>query len=253
MSREGSPSLTPMGPASHPGKPGPTHLHLWWLDLAVADDRLAACAALLTRLERDRADRFRFARDRRRFIVRRAGLRQVLAAYAGVSATDLHFETGPAGKPALAGGASSAAAFNLSDSGDRAVIAVTAGTPVGVDIEQTRAIDDAADLAARFFALGEVRGLAALPEADRPAGFYRCWTRKEAVLKARGVGLSASLGTFEVGLDPRRAGTVTWDGQTWRLTDLGSDGWAGCAATAFEPTRIERVRFAPGGPLARPA
>src|SRR5262249_43542154 len=133
-----------------------------------------------------RAGRLVRPTDSARFIVARAGLRRVLGAYSGGRAEDIRFALSPSGKPRLGG--TTSLHFNISHSGDLAAYAL-ARVEVGVDIEQLRQIDRPLELAARFFAGSEHSALAALAPNDVSTAFLRCWTRKEAYVKALGVGI----------------------------------------------------------------
>ena len=181
-------------------------VHCFGLDPGEAET--ARLAGLLDEGERAHAARFRFDRDRRRFLVRRGRLREVLGRATGVAPARLAFTTGSHGKPALPDGP----CFSLSHSGERMML-VLADRAVGCDIER---IDDAvewAPLAERLFAAGERRALAALPEADGRRGFFECWARKEAFVKALGLGLSYPLEAFEVAVGPEArllAGGAGW-------------------------------------------
>lgn len=159
-----------------------------------ADDLLA----LLDDDERGRASRFRFAGDRARFVAAHAMTRIAIGRATGCPPDALRFTAGPFGKPRLAESAIDVR-FNLSHAGDRALLALTRGREVGIDIEEHRPLD-VLDLAARFFAVDEIHALEALPASEREEAFYRCWTRKEAFIKALGLGLSLPLDCFSVSL-----------------------------------------------------
>lgn len=208
--------------------------------------------AVLSPDERDRAGRFLRPIHRDRYAAGRAWLRRVLAGYLGRSPSEIAFAYGQHEKPALAGGPGWLD-FNLAHSEEHALLAVSPGFPVGVDIEVLRPVDE--KLPQRFFAPGEVAALAALPAAARQAAFFRCWTRKEAYLKALGSGLATPLDAFEVTLGPgeaarllrvagkpdeaaawqmlhwepegqlpRRMGAVAARRRGWRLVEMGSGG-----------------------------
>lgn len=158
---------------------------------------------LLSASERARAARFIRNRDRRRFIVARARLRQLLAARLGTQPESVEFTYGAHGKPALAADlAAFGLRFNVSHAQDLALYAITYGREVGVDVEAVRALSDADDIAARFFSRHENEAYRALELRDRPRGFFNCWTRKEAFIKAIGEGLSHPLDRFDVTLAP---------------------------------------------------
>jgi 4'-phosphopantetheinyl transferase len=171
------------------------------LDLgALAVGELAQC---LSDEERLRASRFVFDRDRCRFIVGRARLRELLASRLGVRPESVELAYGGRGKPALARNfAASDLRFNLSHSEDVAVYAFACGRDVGIDVEAVRVIRDADDIAARFFSRRENQAYRALDPRDKPLGFFNCWTRKEAFIKALGDGLYHALDRFEVSLKP---------------------------------------------------
>lgn len=158
---------------------------------------------VLSAAERDRAERFAFARDRRRFVVARAELRRLLGARLGAAPEEVDLGYGACGKPALAGRfADSGLRFNLSHRDDVAVYALSSAGEIGVDVEAVRVIDDADSIAARIFSPRENEAYLALDPADRPLGFFNCWTRKEAFVKATGDGLSRPLDGFDVSLAP---------------------------------------------------
>jgi len=171
--------------------------------LDVGSETLHALAALLCRAERQRATRFVFERERRRFIVARARLRQLLSARLGIPPEAVELVYATRGKPALAPGcAASDLRFNVSHSNDLAVHAFSSGREIGIDIETIRVIRDADEIAARFFSRNENEAYLALEPRDRPLGFFNCWTRKEAFVKALGMGLDYPLDRFDVSLSP---------------------------------------------------
>jgi 4'-phosphopantetheinyl transferase len=153
----------------------------------------------LSDAERERAARFRFERDRRRFIVARARLREELAARLGVRPEAVRFAYGDNGKPRLA---DQALQFSVSHCDDVALFAFSK-TEVGVDIEAIRPVREADAIAVQFFSPLEHAGYAALAPRDRLLGFFRVWTRKEAFVKALGVGFSMALERFDLSVAPR--------------------------------------------------
>jgi 4'-phosphopantetheinyl transferase len=179
-------------------EPGEVHVVTLDLDQDGADEE--RFAALLSADERARSQRFRFARDRRRFIVGRGTLRLILGRYLGAQPARLSFRYGPHGKPALEG--DSALRFNLSHSQGLALYALAMEHEVGVDMERIQPLPDLEDIARSCFAEGEIAALWALPEAQRLHAFFACWTRKEAFIKAIGDGLSFPLDRFDVSLVP---------------------------------------------------
>jgi 4'-phosphopantetheinyl transferase len=163
------------------------------LDAAPVED-----SAGLSVSEQVRAQRFVFDRDRRRYVAAHRALRAVLTEEAGLGPGE-EFILGPNGKPSLSRGG--AASFNLSHSGEWAVIAVAHGADIGVDVEVPRSMDDLDELAQQHFGAAELRELYRTSDpGDRLAAFFRGWTRKEACLKAIGSGLTIQPASFHVGL-----------------------------------------------------
>lgn len=176
---------------------------LWVTRLDLGPEAVRAAAALLSEEEQQRAGRFAFDRDRRRFVVARAGLRELLAARLGMRPESVELMEGPHGKPALAREfCRGDLRFNLSHSEDVAVYAFARGREIGVDLEAVRVLPDGDDIAARFFSVRENAMYRGLDARDQPLGFFQCWTRKEAFVKALGDGLHHPLDSFDVSLAP---------------------------------------------------
>jgi phosphopantetheinyl transferase len=146
--------------------------------------------ALLDEAERRRARRFVRPEHGRRFVLAHAGLRLILARCLGIAPEAVRYAFGPHGKPALTG-AAGALEFNLSHADEVALIAVSRGRQLGVDVERVRTIPDALAIADAHFSAAEREALRATPAAARPLAFLRTWTRKEALLKANGEGFGA--------------------------------------------------------------
>jgi 4'-phosphopantetheinyl transferase len=157
----------------------------------------------LSPAERERGARFHFEQDRKRFVGGREALRLILSRYLESPPADIEFGFRAHGKPYLEPepGCRSLS-FNLSHSGDFVLIAVANNREVGVDVEKIRPEIDLERIARRFFSPGEVESLTSLAEALRPTAFFRCWTRKEAYVKARGGGLAIPTNQFDVTLLP---------------------------------------------------
>jgi 4'-phosphopantetheinyl transferase len=215
----------------------PDEVHLWVAALDRPADEVAAVEALLSADERDRIARTHCPRTRTEFTVCRGLLRTLLASYLKVESVSIRFALGPAGKPELREPADANLHFNVTHSHGLAMFAVTRRCPVGVDVEHLRPMSDYLGLAERYFSPREVAILRALPDEERARAFFHAWTRKEAYLKARGVGLSYGLERVEVTLGPREPPQLLrLDGeerlaQRWSLHNLEpAPGFVGALA-----------------------
>jgi 4'-phosphopantetheinyl transferase len=175
-------------------------VHLWSVRLDPPAERVEALGRSLAQDERDRANRFRFDRHRRQYIVGRGALRALLAAYSGTRPELVRFTYGPRGKPFLEG--STDLFFNLSNSDEMALVGFVRGREIGVDIEYLKPMPDCEQIAERFFSESERVVLRGVPKESKEEAFFNCWTRKEAYLKAVGEGLAAPLDSFDVILAP---------------------------------------------------
>lgn len=216
------------------------------VDVVTADlDREVSDGRALSPDERARASRFRFERDRRRFVAGRSVLRRELAERLDCTPSEVAFRYGPYGKPAVADGD---VVFNVSHSGSAALFAFAAAGELGVDVEllaHGRPDDDG--VAERFFSPAEVETLRRQPAAARSETFLRCWTRKEAFVKARGEGLSLPLHDFDVELAPERAPALlrtAWSSdepREWTIQDLSYlfDGAVAALAVRARDVRVD--------------
>lgn len=178
---------------------------------------------LLSAEEKARADRFLFAKDRQAFTVSHGVTRQILADKLGTRPETLRFETNEHGKPHLVGRDVS---FNLSHSGDYGLLAVNEvdTRPCGIDIEQTNRAIKIQDIAPRYFSPAEQSELYALPADQQTEAFFKLWTRKEAYIKACGLGLKIPLHDFDITIQEpvrllRRAGMPD-EPHRWRFYHL---------------------------------
>jgi len=176
-------------------------IHVWRAALDPAVDVAADMARWLDAEERARAARFHQDRDRRRFVIAHAVLRLLLGGYCRCDPGALRFGLSPRGKPFLREPTSDLR-FNLSHSGELAIYGLTRGAEIGIDVEQHRTELAADRIADRHFAPAEVAALQNLPPHQQSEAFFRCWTRKEAFIKALGEGLSKPLDSFRVSLLP---------------------------------------------------
>ncbi len=184
----------PPGPPVPALKPG--CVQVWYARWTERLADLNELAAVLAPEEQARAQRFRFERDRNRYIAGRAILRQLLSRYTGVPPAEIQLGYGHRGKPFLP--ACPELEFNMSDAGELLAYAFRLQMPVGIDIEVSRPQLDSTALAQRYFHPLEVRALLEEAPESRHAAFLRCWTRKEAFVKAIGEGLRFGLDRFAV-------------------------------------------------------
>lgn len=215
-------------------------VHIWEGRLDVPGHVTAAARLLLSADERARADRFVYDRHRRRYTVAQAHLRRVLAQLTGTPPEAIEFRFGKHGKPFLAGGPS----FNQSHSEERIMIAVAAGGRLGVDIEELREVRYMLGIADKNFGEDEAARLHAAPAHERRALFFRLWTRKEAFLKAVGVGLTQPLRTFSVDPSPgAERGLLRVEGMDEDPADWYVGG-VSCSAGAEAALAVDRSRIA---------
>jgi len=198
---------------------GADDVHVWRASLDCDPPVLARLEATLSPDETVRANRFIFLSDRNRFVMARGILRELLGAYLALSPAKLQFCYGDYGKPALKGKtAGSSLQFNLSHSGGLAVYALAFGRRLGIDVEHFRPQLAGEEIARRYFAVRELVELQKLPPQLRVEGFFLCWTRKEAYVKAQGAGMSIPLDSFTVSLTPGRSEELhAADAAQWSL------------------------------------
>lgn len=225
---------------------------VWSADLDTLDS--ARLLPLLSPDEQARAARFHFTRDRDRYTSCRALLRTLLGAYLVRPAVSLRFSYGREGKPALHD-VDTPLHFNIAHSESRAVLAFTCAAPVGVDVEAVRHLPELDEIATHYFSVREIESLRTFPASERAAGFYRCWTRKEAFVKALGDGLARPLDEFAVALHPDTPASLAWlkdeptEPAAWSLHHFEpAPGFVGAAALRHPATRIVLRALTPSGP-----
>lgn len=196
--------------ATHPPPLTTNEVHVWRIALDIGDALLSRLREILADDERQRADRFYFEKDRRHFTAARGALRTLLAGYLARRPENVRFAYSNYGKPRLADENNEGnLRFNLSHSHGLALLAVTRGREIGVDVEYLRDMErDGELLAERFFSPREAAVLRSLPPSLRREAFFHCWTRKEAYIKAQGKGLSLPLDQFDVSLHPDQPATL---------------------------------------------
>jgi 4'-phosphopantetheinyl transferase len=209
-------------------------VHVWKIVLHRIEEMRFVMFDLLSGDERKRAARYRFERDRVRFILRRGVLRTILGVYLRRAPQDLCFEYNSYGKPRLSEADNAAIDFNASSSGDVALAAIAREREVGVDVERIDPRCPIHKIAKRFFSRREIDEMDGLPNSAQREAFFRAWTCKEAYIKARGQGLSIPLADFDVRVDPSEPPRLqaVRNGpdyaSAWTLRDL--DAAEGCAA-----------------------
>ena len=188
----------------------PDTVQVWCFELEGPAELVARCRELLSPQERQRADRFVFERDRVRHTVAHAVLRHLLSRYCGVAAGSLAFATTASGKPSLL--QHPGVCFNLTHSESRALLGVSAGRELGIDLERVRSNIEVLSISDHYFFGAERDAIQAAPVALRDDTFFRYWVAKEAVLKAQGIGLGFPLDRFRVDFQP--------DGMAARIDSL---------------------------------
>jgi 4'-phosphopantetheinyl transferase len=178
-------------------------IHVFAFALDAAEARLAELESMLSPVEVERAARFHFVRDRRRFIVAHANLRTILGRYLKCDPRAIALRSGPHGRPELAGmHRHDGIRFNLSHSHELAIVGVQKDSTIGVDVERIRPFPAAIDVADIHFTPAEREHLRSLPPSDIVPAFFSYWTRREAILKSVGHGLTRSLDDFTLAPPP---------------------------------------------------
>ena len=230
----------PRGDSSHAAHPlveAVVHVWAWDLDLPPTPHNWE----ILSEEETLRARRFVFPRDRDRYVRAHGIMRTLLASYIDTSPEKILFSSSRYGKPQIQKKQTSQdIRFNLSHSAGVAVLAVSCGYELGIDIEIVRPIDQ--DVAKGHFSRQELATLQSLPPEEWLQGFYRCWTSKEALLKGEGLGLNLPLDAFDVEAHPQRSPALlncrppTSIAPDWLLIDLKPAPDAVCTLAMHDET-----------------
>jgi 4'-phosphopantetheinyl transferase len=204
-------------------------LHLWRFKLNCAPQNLVTCTALLHPEEVLRAERLLDFRKKTQFIVARAYLRHILGIYLNITPVQIGFQYNKHGKPALAESQRSSLCFNLSHSGHWGVLAILKDAAVGADIELIDPDFDYIQVSVNYFKHREQQCLEQYPLARQRRGFYRLWTRKEALMKMYGTGFQR----------PRHAGAPVNFLRSFPITH----GYLSAVAADVEINLIKRYKF----------
>jgi 4'-phosphopantetheinyl transferase len=199
--------------------------------------------------ELERLERLRRSEVGRRWLVSRAALREILASELGVSPASVRLQVGPHGRPGLDPSDHDAALdFNLSHSGELALVATARGPRVGIDVERLRPGRNPLRVADRYFSEAEAAAVRALPERDRPAAFLRYWTAKEALAKGLGSGLTVPWGELELVQQPGGAMAPVKAAEGWRLLEVRDlpEDYCGTLAVDDAQARIVLRDWHPG-------
>jgi len=164
-------------------------VHVWSVSLSVADPILQELRGALSNDELLRCQRSPLLQEQNRFIAGRGSLRHILALYLDTEPQVIQFGYGHAGKPFLTN-PSHDIRFNISHSGDLALIAVTLGREIGVDVELMSVMPEMTEIANRFFSDQAKTEFLATPTGERVEVFYKCWTEKESISKCTGDGIT---------------------------------------------------------------
>lgn len=229
-------------------------VHVWCARVSAWQHVEPWLGAVLDPQELARSRRFRFLRDRQQFVVAHGLLRHLLGRYLTREPATVQYDHGPVGKPCLAAPMTNASLrFNLAHSGDVVLIAIADGADVGVDVEQWSTDIEGESLAEYFFSPSERTQLAAAPRARQVEDFFTCWCRKEAYIKATGLGVSQGLDYFDVVVSARRTPQLISDRRTgddarrWQFMDiLTVSGYSAALAIAGTGRRIRSRRLEPG-------
>ncbi|WP_299102867.1 4'-phosphopantetheinyl transferase superfamily protein [uncultured Winogradskyella sp.] len=177
----------------------PNTVHIWSFDFNIEDEAVKKYFHLLSQDEQARANKFKFDKDRRCYVVSKGVLRTLSGKYLNRNAQDIMFSYGEFGKPKFE--QNTDLNFNVSHSGDLATIGFVTNHTIGIDIEKIKNDFDTFEIASNFFSKKEIADLQLISKPEQYIAFYRCWTRKEALIKAIGSGLSFPLDSFSVTLD----------------------------------------------------
>ena len=220
---------------------------MWSAILADLISSMADFEASLSPEEKHRANRFLRAEDRSRYVFAHGILRQLLGQYLSTDPVGLKFRPNIHGKPALVQEPGQPVlTFNLTHSGEVILIAFAENRQVGVDVEVVREDFDPMEIARSQFAEREIAGLRGMTDRlEQLQAFFRCWTRKEAYVKARGEGMGFPLSHFAVAFGAAEPPRVTWSADDpfvssrWAMINLDPlPGYAGALVADRPPVQV---------------
>ena len=222
-------------------------IHVWSCSFSKSKSKLSRFEGFLSENEKKRAAKVKFEKDKSSFIISRGVLREILSGYLGISPSKVTFEYTSYGKPFLS---KYNLKFNISHSGDLAVFVFNMESEIGVDIERIKNNLNVLELTDNFFSKNEIESLHAMPPEQLNRAFYRCWTRKEAFIKAEGSGLSFPLNQFTVSLDNDCQATLLkteWDSsekENWSLFSfVPEDGYLVAVAVRQKLVSVRYFSF----------
>jgi 4'-phosphopantetheinyl transferase len=236
---------------------GENEVHVWKASLDPPAGIIERLNLLLSEDEHQRSERFYHATDRHQFVAGRGILRRILSAYLELAPDELKFEYNQYGKPFLSpdrGG--SKLDFSLSHSNGMALYVVARGRRVGIDIEFAQEDFATLEIAERFFSKEEIESLKAVPITRRTDAFFNCWSRKEAYIKAIGMGVSYPLDGFTVSVDPGttpallRVASDASEAARWKMYELEVSNRHAAALIVENPPvslSLFQASFNPGG------
>jgi len=220
-------------------------IYVWLVNLKLESNTIKNIIHSLSNEEINRANKFYFEKDKYSFIGSHVILRQILSKYIDIPTKKIIFDNNKYGKPFVKNSIHENFQFNLSHSENYALIGVTSYDEIGVDIEHIKDDFIIKDIANNYFSKGEIEELFSLPNDKQRTGFFNCWTRKEAYIKAEGKGLSIPLNSFDVTLDYetkiKRIG-IDNNPKKWELYNLSIDENY-CAAIANYGSRKEIIKY----------
>ena len=222
-------------------------LHVWRASLDVSPALSHRLESTLNADEKLRAEKFLVPQARQRFVAARGILRELVATYLEVEPTKVEFLYGPQGKPSLSPVHNSKICFSVSHSREMGLFAFADCGEVGVDIEQVKPDFKGMEIASHFFSSEEIAALAKLSPELGVEAFFRCWTRKEAYVKARGQGLSIPLRSFTVSFTDSKQLLRDETGAAWSCCALEpAPGFAGAVVAAGDNWSLQYWEWSDG-------